>query len=345
METKKAITIYDIAREAGVSPSTVSRILTGSAKVNQEKRDRVLALMQRYDFHPNNAARSLSEKHSRILGIICPDVRNPYYANLFAECERQAYAQGYLLMMNNSFGDPNLEIAFVNRMLEQRCESIIMAGGVTDWVKLPEDYQTALQRLAAQVPLICTAPVELENCYQITINQSRAMYQSLTHLVALGHRRIAFLYGPINCFQSVERRASYCAQMRQLGLPLRQEYLIEASSFSDTAGYEAILRLLSLAEPPSAVIASNDMIAVGGMRAARRLGMNLPQDISFIGFDDSILAEVTVPQLTSVHVDYAAYAGLILDTVFAVMNGEDVPRTQCFDTTLSIKDSCCRVKI
>ena len=73
--------------------------------------------------------------------------------------------------------------------------------------------------------------------------------------------------------------------------------------------------------------------------------MNLPQDISFIGFDDSILAEVTVPQLTSVHVDYAAYAGLILDTVFAVMNGEDVPRTQCFDTTLSIKDSCCRVKI
>lgn len=148
MDTKKTVTIYDIAREARVSPATVSRILTGSAKVNLEKRKRVLELIQRYDFHPNNAARSLTEKRSHTLGIICPDVRNPYYASLFAECERLAYAHGYMLMLNNSFGDPNLETTFVSRMLEQRCESIIMAGGVTDWVKLPEDYRSTLQRVA-----------------------------------------------------------------------------------------------------------------------------------------------------------------------------------------------------
>ena len=94
MDTKKTVTIYDIAREARVSPATVSRILTGSAKVNLEKRKRVLELIQRYDFHPNNAARSLTEKRSHTLGIICPDVRNPYYASLFAECERLAYAHG-----------------------------------------------------------------------------------------------------------------------------------------------------------------------------------------------------------------------------------------------------------
>ena len=343
MDTKKTVTIYDIAREARVSPATVSRILTGSAKVNLEKRKRVLELIQRYDFHPNNAARSLTEKRSHTLGIICPDVRNPYYASLFAECERLAYAHGYMLMLNNSFGDPNLETTFVSRMLEQRCESIIMAGGVTDWVKLPEDYQSTLQRVAAQVPLICTAPVELDHCYQITINQAGAVYQSLAHLVALGHRRIAFLYGPINCFQSVERREAFCTLIQEMGLELRREYLIEASDFSDAAGYDAMLRALSLAEPPSAVITSNDMIAVGGLRAARHLGMKLPQDMSIIGFDDSILADLAVPQLTSVHVDYAAYAKLILDTVCAVINGKDMPKLQTFDTTLSVKDSCYRI--
>ena len=128
--------------------------------------------------------------------------------------------------------------------------------------------------------------------------------------------------------------------MQKMGLELRREYLIEASDFSDTAGYNAMLRVLSLAEPPSAVITSNDMIAVGGLRATRHLGMKLPQDMSIIGFDDSILADLAVPQLTSIHVDYAAYAKLILDTVCAVIDGKDMPKVQTLDTTLSVKDSC-----
>lgn len=343
MSSRKNVTIYDIAREAEVSPATVSRILTGSARVRPEKRNRVLALMEQYDFHPSSAARALSEQRSHLLGMICPDVRNPYFASLFSECERIASARGYMLLLNSSFADPAQETAFVSRMLEQRCEAIILAGGVTDWLNLPEDYQQTMTRFAGQVPIVCTAPTSLSGVHQVLIDQENAMQQALSYLASLGHRRIAFLNGPLYCYQSLTHLESWKRLLTMRGIPLREEYIIEASGFGNEEGYQAMQQLLRLREVPTALISSNDMLAVGAIRAARDAGFSLPQDLSVIGFDDSILSEICVPRLSSIRTDYAAYATMLVDTALALSNNRAVPICQKLGTTLTVKESCSRL--
>lgn len=343
MSSRKNVTIYDIAREAEVSPATVSRILTGSARVRPEKRNRVLALMEQYDFHPNSAARALSEQRSHLLGMICPDVRNPYFASLFSECERIASARGYMLMLNNSFAEPKQETAFISRMLEQRCEAIILAGGVTDWLTLPEEYEQSMTRFAEQVPLVCTAPSPLPGVHQVLIDQEGAMQQALSYLTSLGHRRIAFLNGPLYCYQSVAHLESWKRLLEERGIPLREEYIVVATGFGDEEGYRAMKQLLQLRDIPTALISSNDMMAVGAMRAARESGFSLPNDLSVIGFDDSILSEICVPRLTSVRTDYAAYARMLVDTALALSDNRPMPACQKLGTTLTAKDSCSRM--
>ena len=139
MNVKKSMTIYDIAKEAGVSISTVSRVLTNNAKVSNEKKELVKEIIAKYDFHPNALARGLSETKSKTIGIIVSDVRNPFYASLFVECERIAYELGYMLLLCNSLGNNELEDAHLENLVSQRVDAIIQIGGrVDELVSCPE---------------------------------------------------------------------------------------------------------------------------------------------------------------------------------------------------------------
>ena len=146
MTIKKEITIYDIAREAGVSTATVSRILSNTKGVKQEKRERVQALVDQFNFKPSALARGLSETHSKVIGMLCPDVRNAYYANIFMECEKLAFEKGYTLVLNNTFAQVSLEIAFMEKLSEQRVESLAAVLAAFDW----RAYEPAACRAQAE---------------------------------------------------------------------------------------------------------------------------------------------------------------------------------------------------
>ncbi len=343
MALKKEITIYDIAREAGVSTATVSRILANSAGVKQDKRDRVQAIVDKYNFKPSAIARGLSETHSRLLGMLCPDVRNAYYANIFMECERMAYDKNYTLVLNNTFTQESLEIAFMEKLSEQRVESLIICGGIADWRPLPARYRDTVERFAKRIPVVVAGKMELDDCYQIFIDHAEGMRAAVRHLATLGHKRIAFLHGYSFIYQTQDKLEAFRRALEEQNLPLCKEYIVDAGEFNEHGGLVGMKRLLSLAEPPTAVIATNDLMAAGALQAILRLGYSVPEDFSIVGFDDSFITDLTEPHISSVHYDYAAYAEKLISTALSAIAGRPCARTVVLPTSLTVKESCRKI--
>jgi len=343
MDSKKDITIYDIAKEAGVSTATVSRILSNSTGVKQEKRDRVLSLVEKYSFKPSALARGLSETHSKMIGMLCPDVRNAYYANIFMECERAAFEKGYTLVLNNTFAQESLEVTFMEKLSEQRVECLIVCGGVADWRPLPTRYRETITRFAKRIPVVVAGRMDIANCYQIYIDHSEAMRMAVRHLVTLGHKRIAFLHGYSYIYQTQDKLSALRSTMEENNLPIREEYILDVGEFSEMSGLAGMKRLLSLAEPPTAIVAINDLVAAGALQAILRLGYTVPNDFSIIGFDDSMITDLTEPNISSIHYDYAFYGRKLIDTALSAMAGEPCERFYVIPTTLSVKESCRKI--
>lgn len=307
MSEKKRVTIYDIAREAGVSAATVSRVITGSAEVSDIKREKVLALIHQYHFRPNALAKGLSMTQSGLLGMLVPDVRNPYYASLFMACEREAFEMGYTLILNNTFTQENLEIAFLDKMIEQRVEAILICGGLIDRTPLPERYDAALKNTAQIVPVIIAGQTDIPGCSQISLDHEGGMRQLLGHLTKLGHRRIAFLYSGTNIRLTRIKKQAFIDYMREQSLPFPDEYLQEVEHFNEESGSRGMERLLGLDAAPTAVIGINDLVAAGAMRCALERGLRVPGDCSVAGFDNSYLSDLIVPRMTSIDYNYEQY--------------------------------------
>ncbi len=338
--TQKRITIYDIAKEAGVSPATVSRILSGSASVKAEKRELVMRLVEKYDFRPNALAKGLSETHSKMIGMMCPDVRNPYYSTLFVECEQVAYELGYTLMLNNTFSRQDLDIAFLRKMMELRVESIIVCGGVLDWRPWPEEYLHVLDACARQVPVVTCGDALIDGCHQVTIDHAGGVHQAVRHFRELGHERIAFMNGHSRVHQSQVKLEAFHAAMAENGLKVRPEYIVDTGSFDEAGGSRSVGALLSLPERPTAILVINDMTALGVMQTLGRLGYSVPGDFSIIGCDDIYLSESTQPPLTTIHVDYAAIARQMVETAVEAISTPIEPSRVVMPTALVKRESC-----
>lgn len=343
MTSPREITIYDIAREAGVSPATVSRVLSNSSGVRPEKRERVKALIDKYRFTPNVMAKSLSETKRRMIGMLCADVRNPYYASLFVQCEHAAYHNGYTLMLNNSTSNRELEIAFLDKMCEQRVDAIIIAGGTIDWIKMPERFEAALKRVTAHTPVIVAGRAGNADCWQIVIDHAEGMRQAVRHLVSLGHRRIAYLSCAPHIYLSKEKREAFLGAMADAGLKVDERWVIEGKEFDEHTGMVGMNTLLSLDEKPTAVIAINDLMAAGALQAIMRLGYAVPNDFSLIGFDNSFISDLMVPSITSLKYHYGTYGKELISAAIDVIEGREPPRVKVMRPSLMIKNSCKKI--
>jgi DNA-binding LacI/PurR family transcriptional regulator len=190
---EKTLTIYDIAKEAGVSPATVSRVLTQKAKVSPEKKKSVEKIIEKYNFQPNALARSLSDTRTKILGIIAADIRNPYYAALVVECEIAANKLGYTVMVCNVFDDDELEDSRLEKMYAQRVDAIIQLGCRTDALVSDAGYAARVNRICATVPFLTTGKLDGVSFYRVAIDHVEAMRQVFDYLVSLGHTDIALI--------------------------------------------------------------------------------------------------------------------------------------------------------
>ncbi|PXV91584.1 LacI family transcriptional regulator [Lachnotalea glycerini] len=343
MDIRKQVTIYDIAKEAGVSVSTVSRVLTSNANVSKEKKEKVERLIEKYDYKPNALARGLSETKSNVIGIIASDIRNPFYATLFVECEKAANEYGYRVVLCNSLNIKQLEDLQLENLESQRVEAIVQIGGRVDELISDSNYVERVNRIANKIPIIITGKLDGADCYQVNLDEGKSMEIMLEYLISSGHKEIALIGGSKDVKSTVEKQFRFKQVLSRYGIKYREEYIIEGNNYDDSGGYNGMQQLFELGDLPSAIMAINDFTAVGIIRAITQRGMSIPQDISVVSFDNTFLSDLTIPRLTGIDYNYEKFGQKIIETAVGAIKGEDVARISLIESKLVIKESCINI--
>lgn len=335
----KTITIYDIAKEAGVSASTVSRVLTNSARVRPEKKERILELIDKYNFTPNAMARGLVDTRSRVIGIIAADVRNPFYSEVFVACELAARKRGYTVLLYNSLRESDLEMQQMMKMQEQRVDVVIQMGGRVDDLVSDPEYVELVNSLPGRIPMVVTGKLDGTQCYQVQIDAMKTMDLLMTHLLEFGHREIAMVGGRTSVLSTFEKVQRYKQILKRNGIVFRPELVQEDGTYDDAGAFEHMNRMLDQGIVPTAVIAINDFSAAGIARSILNHGYKIPRDISLVSYDNTYISELMIPRLTSIDYDYESFGEKLVETAIGAVEGRDIPRLQITPPTLVVRES------
>ncbi|HEY6491217.1 MAG: LacI family DNA-binding transcriptional regulator [Terracidiphilus sp.] len=288
-----SVSIRDVAERAGVSIATVSRTVNRISTVNAELAQRVWKAIDEVGYLPNTQARALVSGRSRMLGLIVSEITNPFFPELVQEFESLAVAQGYEVLIGSTNYDPARTESLMRRLLQRNVDGVaVMTFGVEE-----ELVKKLVER---EFPLaFVDAGPDLPNIGILKVDYAEGIRQGVQHLAALGHRRVAFISGPLAQRSPVTRRDAFLLAMSELGLKVPPEHLVEGNH-SMEGGIGAMERLIALPDLPTAVMCSNDMTAIGALHALYRTTHRVPEDISVVGFDDIHLAQFMLPPLTTV---------------------------------------------
>lgn len=291
-------TIYDVAERAGVSPSTVSRVFTNARRISEETRARVLAAAQELGYEPSVLGSALTTKKTLMIGLVISDIQNPYAATLARGVQDRLSQEGYVSIICSTDGEPEKEMRMMREILRRGVDGLIITPSQYGFSTEVNDYIRRL--LERQTPIVFIGNrLDDPNVDFVTSRAQDGAMQATCYLADLGHRRIAFIGGYYTRGVAVGRWLGYQEAMVARRLPLRPEYMVEAE-VSTAGGQEAMTRLLALDEPPTAVLTVNDLMAIGALAACRERGVQVPEDISIIGFDNIPLSALTTPPLTTV---------------------------------------------
>jgi len=335
----KSITIYDIAKEAGVSPATVSRVLTNSARVRPEKKQKIQELIEKYNFTPNAMARGLSDTRSRVIGIIAADVRNPFYSEVFVACELAARRLGYTVLLCNSLGEAGLERQQLEKLQEQRVDAVIQMGGRVDDLVSNLEYVELVNAMPERIPMVINGKLDGTQCFQVQIDARKTMDLLMEHLIGLGHREIALVGGRADVLSTFEKIQRYKQLLKQNQIPFRPELVQEAGHYNDAGAYAEMNRMLDAGIVPTAVIAINDYSAAGIARSLTEHGYRIPEDISLVSYDNTYIAEMLIPKLTSIDYDYGNLGRKLVETAIGALEGKEIPKLQMLEPTLVVRES------
>lgn len=287
------VTIKDLAKVAGVSPSTVSRALNDSPLISLETKRRIQRLAEELGYERNELARGLVKGSFGALGLIVPDIINPFFAEITKGVEEVARSRGFGVVLCTTEGEEAREADYVQLLRRKRVDGLIIAS-----VTLDDPCLANLQRSKVPFVLVSRLSQRVKAPY-VVVDDRKGGRLAVEHLVSLGHEKIAFVGGPANVYSSRERMHAYRQVLRERGLPCRREWII-FSAFTQQAGREAGRRLLSCPDRPTAIFAANDLIALGIMEAAEELGLSIPEDLSLVGYNNIAYAGLPRIQLTTV---------------------------------------------
>ncbi len=293
--------IYDIAKEAGVSIATVSRVLSGRQNVIGGTVEKVMRVVEKYNYRPSAMARNLYQKHSKTLGLILPEMSNPYYARMYAAAEEEARQKGYVLMLFHPPRGKSIDRDMADLLMERRVDGVAINGEFLASMKNPEEF-SLVREISQYMPVILLGCVLEElPCSTVTTDLANCVETSVSHLVALKHRRIALLCGNDDLFIPLSRDVGYHSALEKAGIPYKAEYRIFGDC-STQGGYDAarsLLNGLTAKNWPTAIIAANDLVAMGVIRHLMERDLQIPKDISVIGCDNQFFSAFTSPALTT----------------------------------------------
>ena len=330
----KRSTISDVARLANVHQATVSRALNAGTEhqVGRETVERVQAAARELGYTPNVMARGLRTASSMTIGIVLPDLTNPFFPPMIRGIERELEPRGYTALLANTDDSEVMERTALASLVARRVDGLIIASGHQHYTALQEAYDAGiravlLNRDAGDVPY----PL-------VHGDDAHGIREAVEHLAGLGHRHIAHIAGPSKMSTSVERRGAF--ELACAAIPQVRPVVVEAEALTIEAGFAAAGALLAGRERPTAIVAGNDLIALGVLRSARALGLECPRDLSVIGFNDMMFAEEFTPPLTTVRVPTVemgqAAATLLLHMIHS---GELSPPSVRLPVSLNVRGS------
>jgi len=289
------ITIKDVAQHAGVSVTTVSHVVNGTRFVSPAAQARVQAAITALRYVPSALARSLKSNRTHTVGMMIPNNSNPYFAEIIRGIEDSCYAAGFSVILCNSDDDPHKQATYVRLLSEKQVDGLIVLSSGSD--------AGLLQSLrSATMPLVLVdREIEGLESDLVEVNHESGGVLATEHLLQLGHRRIACIAGPAGLSSARERVQGYRQALARAGLAV-DETLLRHADFTSAGGFDAMTSLLARPGPhrPTAVFASNDLMAIGALCAVASQGLRMPQDLSVIGFDDIALAAHSNPPLTTI---------------------------------------------
>ncbi|MFE6736508.1 LacI family DNA-binding transcriptional regulator [Microbacterium sp. NPDC057650] len=299
------VTISDVAVRAGVSSATVSRVLNGNYPVAQSTRDAVNRAISDLGYTANAHARALASSATHSVGIVVNDVVDPFFSYIVRGVEQEAAAGGRLCIVAASQGDVDREIALIDRMVSQRADVVIVVGGGYDDPRAQRRMAERARTLAGigSTLVLCGRPaVDAHAPTKIVgYDNEGGAFAVTEHLIALGHRRILYLGGPIGLSTSHARLAGFRRAMQSHGFDIPTE-LVRQGAFGRSFGHTAMAEILDSAPGITAVFAANDLVAAGALDALTARGVRVPEDISLVGYDDIPQSSELAPKLTTVHV-------------------------------------------
>jgi len=327
------VTIKDVAREAGVSVATVSRVWNEAAFVSPETRQRVAAVATRLGYSPHGAARSLITRTTHALGVLLPDLYGEFFSEIIRGIDHKAQAAGYHILVSSSH-DSKDEIDAALRSMRGRVDGMIIMS--------PDlEAQRTLHALQGSFPVVLlNGGVDANAFDAITIENHAGAREMVLHLVAHGHRRIAMIGGPQRNYDAAERLRGYQTALTESGIALDASLIVQGD-FSELSGHRAVKQLLDLGSRPTAIFAANDSMAIGALSALHESGLRVPQQMAVAGFDDIPLARYMNPPLSTVHVDISLLgARAVALLLSSLLQGRRPPQQLQLSTTLIIRSSC-----
>jgi DNA-binding LacI/PurR family transcriptional regulator len=299
---KQHPTIVDIAQLAGVAPMTVSRVINESGYVSAAMRERVRSAIRELDYHPNGLARSLKRRRTQVIGILLPDIVNPFSGELARGIEEVLRERGYASFISTSERSTAREQEGLRALFDHRADGLIVATRET---KIGNEY---LERLTGRgLPIVAVGrQLNHPRIDRVTADHWKGGYEAVEHLLGLGHRRIGFIGVSLVSGAGLRRFQGYLDALNENDIPILPELIVGPKTMTGPGystqedGYEGMQRLLALKPPPTAVFARNDFTAIGAMCAIRDAGLRIPDDVAMVGFDNVPLSAYTAPPLTTV---------------------------------------------
>lgn len=316
------LTIYDIAKLAGVSTTTVSRVINNNGYVSKEKRELVLKVIEENKYKPNAMAQGLSTKLSRTIGMLVPDVRNAFYSTLFSTLEKEALKLDYNVILCNYSSDNDITIKQCDMLLKKQVDVILQVGGPSDLYDIPDEQAELLAEIEKRVPVITTGRLKGDRYCSVGIDDSEAIDIALRDLYDKGHRKFVIAGGSSRYIPTRLKQEQFTKTLTELGVPEEDRIVFDYDNFDQFGGIQSVdILLKSNKQMPTVFMGINEAFAIGIENELLRRGYKVPEDASIIGFDNTYLSDFALPDLTCIGCDYDEYARKIMEMILTAVSG------------------------
>jgi DNA-binding LacI/PurR family transcriptional regulator len=330
--------IAEVATRARLSTATVSRTINQSGLVRPRTAQRVWRAIRDLGYYPNTQARSLVSGKSRMFGLIISDIVNPFFPELVKSFEFAATHQGYeVIVANTDYNSERMGVC-VRRMIERQVDGVAIITSEIDRHLLAELSHR-------KVPIVGLDVGKLKPLISdLSVDYNKGIREAVQHVVSMGHKRIGFISGPLGLRSARTRRSAFLKCMRTCGIRDRHRSVVEGNHKIDGGGI-AMAQLLAFPHPPTAVLTSNDLTAIGALRAIHRAGLRVPDDVSVVGFDDIELSQFTQPPLTTIRLSREELGRKAFAALFETVAGlRPAGQQMKISTTLILRDSTAPAK-